>query len=70
MDAIGSMYVSDVKQHSESSNFPNADVTSLLGTSRGSKPGGWGVCRARRQTRKTCRRCSDENALCCADCKI
>ena len=38
MDAVGSMYVSDVKQHSEASNFPNADVTSLLGHSRGSKP--------------------------------
>ena len=38
MDAIGSMYVSDLKQRSESSNFPNADVTSLLGNSRESKP--------------------------------
>ena len=38
MDAVGSMYVSDVKQHSEASNFPNADVTSLLGNSRGAKP--------------------------------
>ena len=38
VDAVGSMYVSDVKQHSEASNFPDADVTSLLGHSRGSKP--------------------------------
>ena len=38
VDAVGSLYVSDVKQHSETSNFPDADVTSLLGHSRGSKP--------------------------------
>ena len=38
VDAVGSMYVSDVKQHSETSNFPDADATSLLGHSRGSKP--------------------------------
>ena len=38
MDAVGSMYVSDVKQRSGASNFPNADVTSLLGHSLGSKP--------------------------------
>ena len=59
MDAVGSMYVSDVKQHSEASNFPNADVTRPLGNFPRLKAGGWGVCRATRQTRQTCCRCSE-----------
>ena len=68
MDAIGSMYASDVKQHSEASNFPNADVPP--GKFPRLKAGGWGVCRATRQTRKACSRCPDENIVCCAACKI
>ena len=68
MDAVGSMYGSDVKQHSEYSNFPNADVTS--GKFPRLKAGGWGVCRATRQTSKTRRRRPDENTVCCADCEI
>ena len=38
-DAIGSVYSSDVKLHSEYSNFPHADVTCVLGSARGTNPG-------------------------------
>ena len=37
-NATGTIYVLDVKQHSEDSNFPNAAVTCLLGSARGMNP--------------------------------